>query len=137
VKAIMTIGTPFDVQHVLKQFNPASLATIEADGEADVQLAGRPFHIHRSFVEDLRRHDQGARIAVRRRPLLILHAPKDDTVGIDNASRIFLAAKHPKSFISLEGADHLLTRNRDTCYVANLIAAWASRYVAPRTVTIE
>jgi fermentation-respiration switch protein FrsA (DUF1100 family) len=129
VKAIVTIGAPFDVQHVLHQFDPGALAMIEADGEADVRLAGRQFHVRRSFIEDLRRHDQGARIAALRRPLLILHAPKDETVGVDNASQIFLAARHPKSFISLDDADHLLTKERDTRYAGDVIAAWVSRYL--------
>jgi fermentation-respiration switch protein FrsA (DUF1100 family) len=137
IKAVATIGTPFDVRHVLEQFDPASLSAIDAEGEADVQLAGRQFHFRKSFIEDLRRHDQGARLAALGRPLLILHAPKDDTVGVDNASRIFLAARHPKSFVSLDGADHLLTKERDTRYVADVIAAWASRYLGFRSAPIS
>jgi pimeloyl-ACP methyl ester carboxylesterase len=137
VRAIATIGTPFDVRHVLNQFDPRSLAMIDADGEANVHLAGRQFHIRRSFIEGLRRRDQGARIAGLKRPLLILHAPKDDTVGIDNASRIFLAARHPKSFISLDDADHLLTREQDTRYAGDIIAAWASRYVDRQSAQIS
>ncbi len=127
-KAVVTIGAPFDVQHVLHQFDPGSLAMIEAAGEAHVQLAGRPFRVRRSFIEDLRQHNQGAHIAALKRPLLVLHSPKDDTVGIDNASQIFLAAKHPKSFVSLDDADHLLTNERDSFYAGDVIAAWASRY---------
>lgn len=129
VRAIVTIGAPFDVQHVLHQFDPGSVAMIEADGEANIRLAGRPFRVRRSFIKDLRRHDQGARIAALRLPLLVLHSPIDDTVGIDNASQIFLAAKHPKSFISLDDADHLLTNDRDTRYAGDVIAAWVSRYL--------
>jgi fermentation-respiration switch protein FrsA (DUF1100 family) len=137
VKAVATIGTPLDVRHVLNQFDEASLAAIDADGEADVRLAGRQFHIRKSFIEDLRRHDQGARIAALKRPLLILHAPKDETVDIDNALRIFLAARHPKSFVSLDGADHLLTKERDTRYAGDVIAAWASRYLDHRSFAIS
>jgi fermentation-respiration switch protein FrsA (DUF1100 family) len=129
IKAVVTIGAPFDVQHVLHQFDPDGLAVIEAEGAADVRLGGRQFHVRKSFIEDLRRHDLGARIASLRRPLLILHAPKDETVSIENASRIFLAARHPKSFISLDDADHLLTKERDTHYAGDVIAGWASRYL--------
>lgn len=128
VRAVVTIAAPFDVAHVLHQIDPAALERIEAQGEAEVLLAGRPFVVRRSFVDDLRRHDQGARIAALHRPLLVMHAPGDTTVGIDNANRIFMAAKHPKSFVSLDDADHLLTRRADADYVAALIAAWVSRY---------
>jgi putative redox protein len=129
-RAVVTIGAPFDVAHVLDQIDPAALERIEAQGEAEVLLAGRPFVVRRRFVDDLRRHDQGARIAALQRPLLVMHAPGDTTVGIDNANRIFMAAKHPKSFVSLDDADHLLTRRADADYVGELIAAWVSRYVA-------
>jgi putative redox protein len=129
VRAIATIAAPFDAAHVLQQIDPASLQRIEAQGEAEVLLAHRPFIVRRSFVEDLRRHDQGVRIAALHRPLLVMHAPGDTTVGIDNANRIFLAARHPKSFVSLDNADHLLSRREDADYAATVIAAWASRYL--------
>lgn len=128
IRAVVTIAAPFDVAHVLHQIDPAALERIEAQGEAEVLLAGRPFVVRRSFVDDLRRHDQGARIAALHRPLLVMHAPGDTTVGIDNANRIFMAAKHPKSFVSLDDADHLLTRRADADYVGALIAAWVTRY---------
>jgi putative redox protein len=128
IRAVVTIAAPFDVAHVLHQIDPAALERIEAQGEAEVLLAGRPFVVRRSFVDDLRRHDQGARIAALHRPLLVMHAPGDTTVGIDNANRIFMAAKHPKSSVSLDDADHLLTRRADADYVGALIAAWVSRY---------
>lgn len=131
VKAVATINAPFDVRHVLHQFDADGVAAIERDGAAEVQLAGRPFHVSRSFIDALRDQDQGARIAALKRPLLILHAPRDETVGIDNASQIFLAAKHPKSFISLDDADHLISRARDADYAADVIASWASRYLPP------
>ncbi|MFC0679646.1 alpha/beta fold hydrolase [Lysobacter korlensis] len=128
VVAIATIGAPFDVEHVTRLFGP-QLDTIVAAGEAEVQLGGRPFTIRRSFVDDLATHDQGARIAALGRPLLVLHSPLDRVVGIDNAGAIFGAARHPKSFVSLDDADHLLTDRHDADYVAEVVAAWASRYL--------
>jgi len=127
--AVATIGAPFDVTHVLHQFDQGSLQTIEAQGQAEVLLAGRPFVVRKSFVEDLARHDLASRVAQLRMPLLVLHSPVDSTVGIDNAARIFSVAKHPKSFISLDGADHLLTNRADADYAAAMIATWASRYL--------
>ena len=132
VKAVVTIGAPFDVSHVTNQFGPA-LQTILDQGEARVMLDGRPFTVRRGFVDDLRTHDLGARIAQLRRPLLVLHAPLDDVVGADHASRIFLAARHPKSFVSLDDAGHLLNRPTDAIYTADVIAAWAERYVRSLT----
>lgn len=129
IRAVATIGAPFDVAHVLHQFDPASLNKIEQSGVAQVRLAGRPFLVGKRFIDDLRSHDQGGRIAALRRPLLILHAPRDEVVGIDNATQIFTAARHPKSFVSLDDADHLLTQRRDADYVASIIATWASRYL--------
>ncbi|HEY4252756.1 MAG TPA: alpha/beta hydrolase [Roseomonas sp.] len=129
IRAVATIGAPFDVAHLLHQFDPASLDTIAARGEAEVLLAGRPFVVRQSFIEDLRRHDLAAAIAALHRPLLILHSPRDATVGIDNAARIFTAAKHPKSFIALDEADHLLTRRADADYAAAMITTWATRYL--------
>lgn len=129
IRAVATIGAPADVAHVLHQFDTASLERIERDGEVEVQLANRPFIVRKSFVDDLRKHDLEARVAGLHRPLLIMHAPRDATVGIENASRIFAAAKHPKSFISLDDADHLLTGQADADYAATMIAAWAARYL--------
>jgi putative redox protein len=96
-----------------------------------VELAGRRFRIRREMIEDLERHPLDERIAALDKALLVMHAPFDEVVGIDNASEIFLAAKHPKSFVSLDGADHLLTRRADAEYVAEVIAGWASRYLPP------
>jgi len=127
--AVATVAAPFDVQHVTALFKGGLDALLEK-GEAEVDLGGRPFVIRRSFIDDLRTHDQGARIARLRHPLLVLHSPKDQTVGIENASSIFLAARHPKSFVSLDGADHLLTREADAVYAAEMIATWASRYLS-------
>jgi putative redox protein len=129
-KAIVTIAAPSDPAHVTKLFADR-LDDIRAHGEVEVQLAGRPFRIKREFLDDVAEHNLMAHVAKLHRPLLILQSPTDDTVGIDNATHIFLAAKHPKSFVSLEGMDHLLTRKQDAIYVADLIAAWAARYLAP------
>jgi putative redox protein len=101
------------------------------DGQAEVQLAGRRFVIKRSFVEAIGRHNVEEHAAKLQRPLLIMHAPRDEVVGIEHASRIFLAARHPKSFISLDTADHLLTRPDDANYAAQLIGAWVARYLPP------
>src|SRR5439155_715193 len=102
---------------------------IAAQGEVAVTLAGRPFRIRREFLADIAEQKLAARIADLRRALLIFHSPTDDIVGIENATAIFVAAKHPKSFVSLAGADHLLSRRSDADYVANVIAAWAGRYL--------
>ena len=128
VKAIATIGAPFDVQHVTRLFGE-DLQTLLEQGEAEVKLGGRPFKMRRSFIDDLGAHDQGQRIGGLRRALLVLHAPMDRTVDIDNAAQIFQAARHPKSFVSLDDADHLLTRSADSAYAAKVISAWATRYV--------
>jgi uncharacterized OsmC-like protein/pimeloyl-ACP methyl ester carboxylesterase len=131
IAAVATIAAPADVQHVLHQFEPAALDRVLADGEADVHLGARPFHIRRSFIDDIARHNIEESVASLRRPLLVMHAPLDAVVGIDHASRLFLAASHPKSFISLDRADHLLTRREDADYAAEMIATWASRYLPP------
>lgn len=130
-RAVATIAAPFAVDHLLHQFSSEGRAAIETDGEAEVKLAGRSFRISRSFLDDLQGQgrDQAARIASLGRALLVLHSPRDETVGVENASRIFAAARHPKSFISLDRADHLLSRPADAAYAAAVIAAWARPYV--------
>lgn len=128
VRAVVTIGAPADVEHVLHQLG-SSLEEIEARGEAEVRLGGRPFRIARSFVDDARMQDLTTTVAGIKAALLVLHAPTDQMVGIDNAARIFTAARHPKSFVSLDGADHLLTAQADAAYAARVIAAWGSRYL--------
>ena len=128
-RAIATIAAPFDVAQVLHLLDPAGLARLETEGQALVQVVGRPMAVGKAFVDDLRRHDPGARIAALHRPLLLLHAPLDRTVDIENATRIFLAARHPKSFVSLDDADHLLSQREDAEQVAHLIATWAARYL--------
>ncbi len=127
-RAVATIGAPFDPAHVTHQFHDA-MHLIEAEGEAQVTLAGRQFNIRRQFIEDVFGQPQAQRIASLRRALLVLHAPLDDTVSVDNASAIFSTAKHPKSFVSLDTADHLLRGKVDAMYAADVIASWALRYL--------
>jgi putative redox protein len=129
-KAVVTISAPFDTDHVTRLLGE-SRTEIEALGEATVLLGGRPFTIRRSFLDDVQNQDQAARIGGLRQALLVLHAPADATVGIENASSIFGAARHPKSFVSLDDADHLLTRPGDAEYAANVLAAWAHGMSAP------
>jgi putative redox protein len=148
-KAVVTIAAPSDPTHVTGQFAD-SIEKIRKDGQAEVSLAGRPFTIKREFLDDIAEHGLMAHIAGLHKALLVMHAPTDDTVGIDNATRIFVTARHPKSFVSLAGADHLLSSRRDSAYVADVIAAWASRYLdaaapeeavdpgnAPRKVVVQ
>jgi putative redox protein len=127
-RAVVTIGAPADPAHVVGLFEQ-HVPTIQAQGEVEVKLAGRPFRIRREFLEDIADQKLKQRVATLRKALLVMHSPTDDTVGIDNASAIFLAAKHPKSFVSLDGADHLISRRRDAVYAADVIAAWAERYL--------
>ena len=127
-KAVVTIAAPSNVAHVLRHFR-ADLEEIERVGKAEVTLSGRTFTITRQFVDDAREQTLKDRIAGMRKALLVMHAPTDQIVGIEHATAIFGAAKHPKSFVSLEGADHLLSNRRDAAYVAEVIAAWASRYL--------
>jgi putative redox protein len=127
-RAVVTIAAPCDPDHVTGLFKDR-LDEIGAKGEVEVALAGRPFRISRAFVDDLAQHGLLERIASLRKALLIFHSPTDEVVGIENASRIFTAAKHPKSFVSLAGADHLLSGRSDAAYVADVIRAWAGRYL--------
>jgi putative redox protein len=128
-KAVVTIGAPADPQHVPGLFGPADTQRIEADGEATVFLAGRPFRVRREFLLDIAHQRQAERISRLDRALLVMHTPADDLVGIKNARLIFDSARHPKSFISLDDADHLLTKPRDAAYTASVIGAWADRYL--------
>jgi putative redox protein len=125
---VVTIGAPASASHVTHNF-AAQLDEIETKGVATVSLAGRPFTIKKQFLDDLANHDFLERLAGLKKGLLICHAPRDEYVNIDNASAIFTAARHPKSFISLDTADHLLRKREDAVYVADVIAAWASRYL--------
>lgn len=126
--AVATIAAPADPSHV-RHLLTGALEQIERDGVGEVEIAGRRFRVRKEMIDDLAAHPLGERIASLRKALLVLHSPFDDVVGIDNASEIFLGAKHPKSFVSLDRADHLLTRRADAEYAAEVIAAWASRYL--------
>ncbi len=135
-KAVVTIGSPAHVEHVLQNFG-AELERIEAEGAADITLAGRNFRIRKDFVDDARAQDVAARIASLGKALLVLHAPTDAIVGIENAREIYENARHPKSFIALDGADHLLTKRRDAIFAAQVISSWASRYLDTEAFTDE
>ena len=127
-KGIVTIGAPSDPGHVAKQF-ACDLDAIEAQGKAEVSLAGRTFTIKKQFLDDLSSQDQETNISQLKKALLVFHSPLDQTVSINEAEKIYRYAKHPKSFISLENADHLLTKAQDSAYVAEIISAWAGRYI--------
>lgn len=127
IAAVVTIGAPADPHHVVHLLGD-DLTAIERDGVAELDLGGRPFRIQLQFLRDLEMQPQQQRIAELGAALLVIHSPVDDTVGVENARVIFDAARHPKSFVAIDGANHLLTDRRDAAYVASIIAAWASRY---------
>ncbi|WP_084398382.1 bifunctional alpha/beta hydrolase/OsmC family protein [Henriciella aquimarina] len=128
VKAVATINAPSDADHVLRNFADR-IDAIEETGQAEVKLGGRPFTITRQFVEDVHASKVTEAVHALDLPLLFLHAPTDNVVGIENASGLFQAARHPKSFISLDDADHFLSDPADSAYAATVISAWASRYL--------
>lgn len=128
LRAVVTIGAPFDPAHVLHNLG-AQLDEIRGAGAAQVTLAGRSFKIRRQFLDDVSEASLADALPRLGAALLVLHAPRDDTVGIDNAGRIFAAARHPKSFISLDDADHLLSREADAEYAADVISSWSARYL--------
>lgn len=129
VKAVATIGSPCDTSHIIHQFADR-IEEIEEEGEAKVLLGGRPFVIKEQFLDDISNHDIASEIADLDVALMIFHSPQDVVVGINNAAHIYGKARHPKSFVSLDGADHLLLRNsKDAEYVAHVLAAWAHRYI--------
>lgn len=128
VQAVATIGAPSNAGHVAEQFS-THIPEIEAEGAAEVNLAGRPFTISRAFLHDVRDAQVKSAVSALRKPVLFLHAPGDEIVGIDNATELFVAAKHPKSFVSLDQADHLLTRKQDAAFVSDVISGWARRYL--------
>lgn len=127
VRAVATIGAPFEPGHVKKLLKSAR-DEIERDGKAKVELAGRTFTIKKEFLDDLERHDEPEFLSQLRCAKLLLHSPTDEIVGIANAGHLYEALKHPKSFVSLDGADHLLSRREDSTYVASLLSTWSSRY---------
>jgi uncharacterized OsmC-like protein/fermentation-respiration switch protein FrsA (DUF1100 family) len=125
---VVTIAAPSDPVHVAKQF-ACDVDAINSQGSAEVSLAGRPFTIKKQFLEDLAEQDQQGKVAHLKKALLVFHSPLDQMVSINEAEKIYTTAKHPKSFVSLVDADHLLTKARDSEYVAVTIAAWASRFI--------
>ncbi|TMM49883.1 bifunctional alpha/beta hydrolase/OsmC family protein [Qipengyuania marisflavi] len=131
VAAIATIGAPSDVPHVLERIE-GNLDAVRKDGEGTVSIGGREFCLGREFLERVENIDLLEEIGRLRKPLLILHSPTDDIVGVDNASALFGAAKHPKSFVSMDGADHLLLDQADAQFAADMIASWAGRYLPLR-----
>ena len=147
-KAVATIAAPSDPVHVTHLFKDR-IEDIRAQGEGEVSLAGRPFRIKREFLDDVAEQNLMAQVKQLHKALLVMHSPTDDTVGIDNATNIFIAARHPKSFVSLAGTDHLLSGKQDAAYVADVIGAWAERYIdlapqpaadtgsAPRNVVVQ
>ncbi|WP_372680973.1 alpha/beta fold hydrolase [Desulfosarcina sp.] len=134
VKAVATIGSPFDPAHVQHLLGDAREA-IEKSGEASVTLAGRPFRIKRQFLEDLDTAEMIEVLPKLNRALLVLHSPVDEVVGINNAAQIYKTARHPKSFISLDTADHMLGQPADAEYAGSVIAEWAARYIDARERT--
>ena len=128
-KAVATIGSPCDTTHIVHQFAD-QIEEIEEEGQAKVLLGGRPFVIKEQFLDDIGNHDIAAEIADLDRALMIFHSPQDVVVGIENAAHIYQKARHPKSFVSLDRADHLLLKNpMDAEYAAHVLAAWAHRYI--------
>jgi len=128
VAAVVTIGAPSEPKHVQRLFE-GEVEKIRAQGQAEVTLGGRPFTLSRDFVDDIQSYDLAKQLPRLDAALLILHSPQDRLVSIDEAAKIYRAARHPKSFVALSGADHLLSRKRDAAYAARVIAAWSSRYL--------
>ncbi len=128
-RAVVCIGAPADPQHV-KQALGGATGTIQKRGQADVRLAGRTFTLKKQFLDDLEFVNMKKTLQKLNRALLVMHSPIDETVGIENAAQIFQAARHPKSFISLDTADHLLSKPEDSLYAGAVISAWALKYVS-------
>lgn len=127
-KAVATIGAPFDPDHVTGHFGDA-VQRIHEQGAAEVHVGGRPFTIEKQFLDDISAHNMKEAIGALGRALIIFHAPRDEIVGIENAEQIFVAAKHPKSFVSLDDADHLMHNADHAAYVSSVVAAWAESYI--------
>jgi len=133
VRAVVTIGAPSSVEHLTQLFQK-ELPEIQAEGDAEVELSGRKFKITRQFVKDIQETEILSEVNDFKKALLILHSPLDKIVSIDHAAKIFMSARHPKSFISLDDADHLLMKRKDANYAAQMIAAWATRYISHESV---
>jgi len=129
-KAVVSIGSPSNPEHILHLLSE-HLTELEQSGSADVKLAGRSFKFKQGFVDDVRGHE--IKYRKLRKALLVMHSPQDDTVSVDEAGKIFSQALHPKSFVSLDGADHLLSKKQDSKYAAEVLASWAMRYIETRT----
>ena len=132
VQAVATIGAPAEPIHVSKLFHGA-ITQLEKEGQAEVNIGGRSFRVKKQFLEDLEKHPMEYVVKNLKKALLIAHSPQDTVVGVENAAQLYSQAIHPKSFLSLDGADHLLSDKADSQYVGNMIANWASRYVDFRT----
>lgn len=128
IQAVATVGAPCSPGHVSHLFDQ-NIDEIEEDGEAEVMLQGRPFKVKKQFLDDIKSKNMEKVLSNLKKPILIMHSPEDNTVGIENASQLYTLARHPKSFVSLSGADHLLSRAEDSQYVGEVIAGWASRYI--------
>ena len=126
--AVATIGSPADPSHVAHMFRESE-QELRDKGIAEVQLGGRPFSVREAFLDDLDKHDLPGAVGKLRKALLIMHSPLDEIVEVENASALFAAAKHPKSFVSLDKADHLLSREADSRYAGEVLASWAARYL--------
>lgn len=131
IEAVAIIGSPSSIEHIRRLFVYDNNNTA-SDGEFDVNIGGRPFKITNEFLEELTKTDLGAVVENLNKPILIMHSPTDSVVGIDNAQTIYRRAQHPKSFISLDGADHLLTNRNDSVYIGNIIGTWTNRYIPKR-----
>jgi len=129
IKAIATIGAPSEPEHVTHLLSQ-KIETIKSDGKAMVNIGGRKFTIKKQFLDDLRSKNMEGILKELKKPILVMHSPQDSVVGIENAAKIYHAAFHPKSFISLDGADHMLSNKEDAHYVGDLVASWLSRYIS-------
>ena len=128
IEAVATIGAPSSPKHVQHLFK-SGIEEIEATGKATVEIGGRPFPISKQFIDDISTKNMSEVVKSLRKPLLLLHSPQDTVVGVNNATEIYSGAIHPKSFVSLDGADHMLSDKKDSVYAGNMIAQWASRYI--------
>jgi len=128
VNAVATVGAPSSPMHV-SHLLASGKVELEEKGEAEVNIGGRPFRMKKQFLDDLQENTKNGVIKNLNKALLVMHSPQDSTVGIESAQEIFVEAKHPKSFVSLDGADHLLMKEADAQYVGSVVAGWASRYI--------
>ncbi|WP_034062449.1 bifunctional alpha/beta hydrolase/OsmC family protein [Lacinutrix jangbogonensis] len=135
IKAVATIGAPATVNHVTHLFSHA-IEEVSEKGEVEVNIGGRPFKINEEFVSDFSKTDLPLITKELRKPILVMHAPFDSIVGIENAQKLYHNAHHPKSFVSLDDADHLLSKPKDSIYAGNIIGTWAQRYFEPKENTM-